>query len=266
VFAFLLDQDVLVDWILVVAGVVIIGYLVYTSVTLPDRVQGKQLLVVVFLFFFHMVFWTLFEQAGGSLTIFTERNVFRFVTPGVVESGIPTSQFQAVNPFYIMVLAPVFSWIWIRLRRKNIEPRTPTKFVLGLLQLAAGYAIIVVGARSFSTEGVVPLIFLMLMYLLHTTGELSLSPVGLSVVTKLSPPKAVGFVMGAWFLSIAFAHKIAGELGKLTAAPPGEAHPTETLKIFTDVYWQWGVLVVLGSAVVLLLLTPLLKKWMHGIH
>jgi POT family proton-dependent oligopeptide transporter len=138
--------------------------------------------------------------------------------------------------------------------------------VLGLLQMAAGYGIIVWGARSFATDGVVPIVFLLLMYLLHTTGELSLSPVGLSVVTKLSPPKAVGFVMGAWFLSIAFAHKIAGELGKLTAAPEDEADPTVLLDIFTNVYWQWGVLVVLGSAVLLLLLTPTLKKWMHGIH
>ena len=257
-FALLLNQELIVDWILIAAGVIIIGYLVATSIRFEDRAQGKQLLVVVVLFFFHMVFWTLFEQAGGSLTLFTDRNVERY--------GIPTSQFQAVNPFYIMTLAPVFSWIWIRLRRMNFEPRTPTKFVLGLLQMAAGYGIIVWGAKSFATDGVVPIAFLLLMYLLHTTGELSLSPVGLSVVTKLSPPKAVGFVMGAWFLSIAFAHKIAGELGKLTAAPDEVTDPTALLDIFTNVYWIWGVLVVLGSAVLLALLTPILKKWMHGIH
>ena len=257
-FAFLLNRQEIVDVVLIAAGVIILGYLVYTSLTLEDRVQGKQLLVVVVLFFFHMVFWTLFEQAGGSLTLFTDRNVARH--------GIPTSQFQSVNAFYIMILAPVSSWIWIKLRQQNKEPRTPTKFFLGLLQMAAGYAIIVWGARSFSTGGVVPMIFLLGMYLLHTTGELSLSPVGLSIVTKLSPQKTVGFVMGAWFLSIAFAHKVAGYLGQLTAAPEGVTDPQVSLDIFSKVYWNWGVLVVLGAAVLLLALIPILKKWMHGIH
>lgn len=257
-FAFLLDRREIVDVLLIAAGVIILGYLVYTSLTLQDRVQGKQLLVVVVLFFFHMVFWTLFEQAGGSLTLFTDRHVERH--------GIPTSQFQSVNAFYIMILAPVSSWIWIKLRQQNKEPRTPTKFFLGLLQMAAGYAIIVWGARSFSAGGVVPMVFLLGMYLLHTTGELSLSPVGLSIVTKLSPQKTVGFVMGAWFLSIAFAHQLAGYLGQRTASPEGVTDPQVSLGVFSDVYWTWGVLVVLGVSVVLLALIPVLKKWMHGIH
>lgn len=271
-FAGLLDHEKVVDWILVVAGILIIGFLIVDSLRSEDKEQGQRQLVVVVLFFFHMIFWALFEQAGGSLTLLTERNVSRY--------GIPTAQFQALNPFYIMILAPVFSWIWIKLRSKKKEPRTPMKFVLGLVQMALGYWMIVIGAQ-FADGGMVPLLFLCLMYLFHTTGELSLSPVGLSVVTKLSTPKAVGFVMGAWFLSIAFAHKIAGELGKLTTADSAgdtigadgqeiavdsaEAL-TASLQGYTDVYMTWGVYVVLGSAAVLLLLSPILKRWMHGIH
>jgi len=253
--AVLLSQETVVSWILIVAGIGILGYLVLSSVKSDDQVSGQRLLVVVVLFFFHMIFWTLFEQAGASLTLFTERYVDRH--------GIPTSQFQALNPFYIMVLAPVFSWIWIRLRKTGKEPRTPMKFVLGLVQMAAGYAVIVWGA-SQAGEAAIPLIFLAVMYLLHTTGELSLSPVGLSVVTKLSPTKVVGFVMGTWFLSIGFAHKIAGELGKLAASPKdGDAGG---MAAFTDMYWTWGVLVVLGSALFLFVLSPILKKWMHDVH
>jgi POT family proton-dependent oligopeptide transporter len=110
------------------------------------------------------------------------------------------------------------------------------------------------------------LAFVMGMYLFHTTGELSLSPVGLSVVTKLSPAKVVGFVMGSWFLSIAFAHKIAGFLGQLIAGPGGEISPDAALTTFSQVYLTWGVYVVLGAAALLLILSPLLRKWMHGIH
>jgi POT family proton-dependent oligopeptide transporter len=165
-----------------------------------------------------------------------------------------------------MLLAPLFSWIWIQLRKRNIEPRTPNKFVLGLAQMAIGYGIIIWGASMFDERAIIPLLFLCLMYLLHTTGELSLSPVGLSVVTKLSPPKVVGFVMGTWFLSIAFAHKVAGALGKLTSSPEAGTEPAEALSAFTSTYWTWGVLVVAGSAVFLLLLSPILKRWMHDIH
>jgi POT family proton-dependent oligopeptide transporter len=132
--------------------------------------------------------------------------------------------------------------------------------------MAIGYGVIVLGARMFlDNEGLVPLIFLIVMYMFHTTGELSLSPVGLSLVTKLSPGRIVGFVMGTWFLSIGFAHKIAGELGKLAAVD--ESLPeVAKLNAFTDVYLTWGVYVVLAATVVLLLLVPILKKWMHGIH
>ena len=136
--------------------------------------------------------------------------------------------------------------------------------------MALGYFVIVWGIRTVlptaDAGGLVPLIFLLGMYLFHTTGELSLSPVGLSVVTKLSPAKVVGFVMGAWFFSIAFAHKIAGELGKIIAEPGANATHQETMASFANVYMTWGVYVVLAAAVLLLLLSPILKKWMHGVH
>jgi len=204
----------------------------------------------------------LFEQAGGSLTILAERHVNLH--------GIEASQLQSLNPLYIILLAPVFAWIWAKLGKAGREPRTPIKFFFGLLQMALGYFVIVWGIKSVvgtgDGSGLVPLIFLLGMYLFHTTGELSLSPVGLSVVTKLSGPKVVGFVMGAWFLSIAFAHKIAGELGKIIAEPGPDATPHDILNAFANVYMTWGVYVVLAAAALLLLLSPIMKKWMHGVH
>ena len=174
--------------------------------------------------------------------------------------------FQSLNPLYIMLLAPVFSWIWLKLNKSNNEPSTPMKFVLGLVQIALGYGAIVLGAQLFGGDGMVPVVFLFLMYLLHTTGELSLSPVGLSMVTKLSPTKIVGFVMGAWFLSISLAHEIAGQLAKLAAKPKEGGDLVDSMNAFTGVYLNWGVFVVGGAALLLLLMVPTLKKWMHGIN
>ncbi len=263
--ASLLNLSDLMSTVLLVISAVIIGYLIFLGVTSEDKKEGQRLLVVVVLFFFHAIFWALFEQAGGSLTLFTLRNVDR----NLFGAEIPASIFQSLNPFYIMILAPLFSWIWITLNKRKMEPSTPMKFVLGLTQLGLGFLVIVLGAKLFANnEGLVSVLFLFVMYLLHTTGELSLSPVGLSMITKLSPDKIVGFVMGAWFLSIALANKIAGEIGKLTAAEDlgDSATALETLQVYSDTYLTWGVYVVLGAAAVLLLLVPTLRKWMHGIH
>jgi len=166
------------------------------------------------------------------------------------------------------VLAPIFSWMWVKLNQRGYEPSTPMKFFLGLLQLGLGFGVIVLGAKFFATEGYVPLIFLAVMYLLHTTGELSLSPIGLSMITKLSPDRIVGFVMGAWFLSIALANNMAGLIGTLTASEdlPENASAMDTLVIYSQTYLTWGVYVVLGASALLLLLVPQLRKWMHGIH
>ncbi|MDX9751226.1 MAG: oligopeptide:H+ symporter, partial [Flavobacteriales bacterium] len=263
VFSFLINSEGVTDWLLFAAGAVCLGYLLFTAFTAEDRVEGQRLFVFLILFFFHMIFWVLFEQAGGSINILTDRYVNR--------AGIEASMFQSVNALFIMLLAPVFNWLWGWLAKNKLEPRTPMKFFYGLIQMAIGYMIIVWGVKVGIANGAgataIPMGFLIGMYLLHTTGELFLSPVGLSVVTKLSPQKVVGFVMGSWFLSIAFAHKVAGKLGQMIASTAtGGDDPKAELMGFMDVYLQWGVYVVLGCAAVLLVLTPTMKKWMHGIN
>jgi len=246
--------------ILLVLSLGILAVLLVMSLK-QDSVEGKQRLwVVMVLFVFHAVFWALFEQAGGSITLFTERNINR--------AGIPAPTFQFFNSLFIILLAPLFSWMWIKMRQKGREPSTPMKFVSGLFFLAVGFGVIVIGAEYFAVDGMVSMAFLIAMYFFHTTGELCLSPVGLSMITKLSPAKAVGFVMGAWFLSISLANKMAGLIGELTASEDvGEAAPpSETLAVYSNTYLIWGVAVVLGSAALLFILVPTLRKWMHGIH
>lgn len=228
-----------------------------------SKEAGQRLWVIVILFIFHSIFWALFEQAGGSITLFTLENVDRVV----LGSEIPTSIFQLLNAFFIMTLAPLFSIMWIKLRANGKEPSTPMKFVLGLAQLALGFGVIVLAAQ-FAVEGLVPIVFLIVMYLFHTTGELSLSPVGLSMITKLSPKRMVGFIMGVWFLSISLANKMAGKIGELTAGSNlGEnATSIETLEVYSSTYLTWGVFVVGSAALVLFFLVPTLRKWMNGIH
>ncbi len=264
--AFLLDQNKLMSSILLILSAIVIGYLLLQAIRNPDRVAGQRLLVVIVLFFFHAVFWALFEQAGGSLTLFAERNINRVIAG----SEIPASLFVSFNPFFIMVLAPLFSWIWIKLNKKGMEPRTPMKFVLGLAQLGLGFLVIVIGAKFFAdANGLVPMAFLAVLYFFHTTGELCLSPVGLSMITKLSPAKIVGFVMGAWFLSISLGNKLAGFIGTLTASAGGDTSQlssAQTLGIYMHTYLIWGVYVVGGIALILVLMTPKLNKWMNGIH
>ncbi|MBU6219738.1 MAG: oligopeptide:H+ symporter [Bacteroidetes bacterium] len=262
VFSFLIQAEEITDYILLLVGFGILGYILFNAFKSDEKEEGQRLLVFMALFFVHMIFWALFEQAGGSINILTDRYVNKH--------GIETSQFQSVNALFIILLAPVFTWIWTVLGRKKLEPRTPMKFFYAMLQIALGYFIIVVGAKSILPEvnegGLIPIVFVLGMYLFHTTGELSLSPVGLSVVTKLSPVKTVGFVMGSWFVSIAFGHKIGGYLGKLIASPPEGATKAMELQSFIDVYMNWGVYIVLGVAAILFFISPTLKKWMHGVH
>lgn len=255
VLAFLINAEEITTWILGLAGVLSLGYILYI-VSQESKEDGQRLLVFLALFFFHMIFWTMFEQAGGSLTVLTDKFVNRH--------GVSASQFQSVNALFIILLAPIFTWIWQTLSKRNTEPGTPMKFFYGLIQMALGYATIVLGIKMIGPAGI-PLIFLMVMYFWHTTGELSISPVGLSVVTKLAPAKIVGLVMGTWFLSISFAHKIAAYLGKLTSNVPDDASQEVALASYTSVYLNWGVYLVLGLALLLLLLVPVLKKWSHGV-
>ncbi|WP_335966473.1 peptide MFS transporter [Galbibacter sp. PAP.153] len=263
--ALMLNLNEVMSTILLVISLLIVGYLLYHALTAKDKATGQRLLVVIVLFFFHAVFWALFEQAGGSITLFTEKNVDRFI----MGTELPASIFQSFNPLFIILLAPLFSYMWLRLNKAGKEPSTPMKFVLGLAQLALGFAIIVIGAKYFAnSEGLVSVAFIAFMYLFHTMGELSLSPVGLSMVTKLSPGKVVGFVMGAWFLSMSIGNKMAGWIGTLTASESIDegAQPMETLGVYANTYLIWGIGVVAGAALILFLLIPLLRKWMHGIH
>lgn len=256
----LVQYQALVGQILGGFGAVILTIILAYSFFKCDPVERDRMMVVSFLIFMSVIFWALFEQAGSSLNLLAERSVDRDVM-GVT---IQASQLQSLNALFIFTLAPFFAILWVSLARRGWEPNTPMKFSLALAQVGLGFMILVYGAGMVGDDGKIALIWIVLLYLLHTTGELCLSPVGLSVVTKLSVAKMVGFMMGAWFLASAAANYIAGQIAKMTAAENGE-NGVEALAKTMDVYWNVGLL-ALGIALALALLSPLLKKGMHGVH
>lgn len=253
----LIYQNDIMDYLLGAVGLLMIGYILYLSFQYPV-VERQRLWVITILLIFTAVFWTFFELAGSALNVFTDNNVSK----NVLGLTLKTSNFQAVNALFIMIFAPVFSIMWTYLAKNNMEPPAPVKFAIGLLLLGCGFLVLNLGV-PMAHEAMIPAMFLILLYLLHTLGELALSPVGLSLVTKLAPVKIVAFMMGFWFLSSSIAHQAGKLISTLTAVDENatkEESLTAAMKVFNDVG-----LVAIGSGVLLFLLTPIIKKWMHGI-
>jgi len=192
----------------------------------------------------------LFEQAGGSFNLYTDRYVDR--------AGVPATLFQSINPIYIIILAPLFAALWIGLGRRGLEPSAPAKFGLALLQVGAGFLIFVWGAQSVGAAAMTPVIFVFLLYLLHTTGELCLSPVGLSAMNRLAPKFMASLIMGAWFYMTAVGNFVAGKIGEATGGEGGEMSKDATLSIYNQIGW---VTVAIGVAV--LAVSPFVRKLMH---
>jgi POT family proton-dependent oligopeptide transporter len=219
----------------------------------------KQRVGVIFVFFVcAALFWAGFEQAGSTFNFFARDYTDRSWLGSWFEDGQhPASWYQSVQPIFVILLSPVFTWIWIALGRRNLDPSAPLKFALGLVQLGLGMGVMAVAAELVvSTHGKVMPTWLMLTYLLHTTGELCLSPVGLSNVTKLSPPRFVGQMMGTWFLGAAIGNLIAGLVGGEVGGGGADAMPGQFMRM---------LFVGGGAGLAVLVLSPLLRRMMGGI-
>lgn len=231
-------------------------------------VQRDRMIVLFILMVFNIMFWALFEQAGTSLTLFADRAVDRQVD--LLNWELPTTNTQAFNPAFIIIFGSVFSVMWVKLDKKGINPNIPLKFAFGLIQLGCGFLVLLIGASMVGPDFKVALIFLVFMYLLHTTGELFISPIGLSMVTKLAPAHLTGTVMGAWFLSFAFANKVAAGLAKLTGAEEGatdgaEMAAQEVMNTYIGTYQTFGIVIV-AVGVLLIFMSGWLNKMMHGVR
>jgi len=159
-----------------------------------------------------ILFWAFYEQAGSSLNVYTERHVDRRLF-GI---AMPAAVFQSLTAIHIIIFGPVMAWLWLRLARLGREPAVLTKFGLGLALLGLGFLILVAGARA-AGGAPTPLIFIVLLYLFHTLGELCLSPIGLAAMTRLAPPQMAGLLMGTWFLATAAGNFTAGLIARASA-------------------------------------------------
>jgi len=248
IWALVQYQDV-IQTLLIISGLALLGYVIYEAFKLEPNARDR-IFAILFLIALNPVFWGLFEQAGGSLNLYTDRFVDR--------AGVPASIFQSINPIYIILLAPLFAWLWTALGKRGLEPSAPAKFGLALLQVGAGFLVFVVGANSVGAGAMTPVMFVFLIYLLHTTGELCLSPVGLSAMNRLAPKFMASLIMGAWFYMTAVGNFVAGKIGEATGGHDGEMTKEGTLQVYNTIGW-WTV----GIAVVVIALSPFVKKLMH---
>lgn len=265
---FLLSESTILGYILGTIMLALVVYFIVAGIRSNDKVQLQRYIAMLILFVANACFWALFEQAGSSLNFFARE----FVTPMVgdmsswQEGGFGI--FQSANPVYILLFAPVFAALWPWLEKRNMNPSIPRKFAFGLIQVSLGFLLLVFAIGNMqNAAGLVPWIFLALCYLLHTTGELCLSPIGLSMVTKLADDKEVGLAMGGWFLSIAMAQYVAGLIAAVASGGTSEGHGAPvaaTITQYSDIYmllFQIG----LGFGIVYLVLAPFINKLMHGV-
>jgi proton-dependent oligopeptide transporter, POT family len=255
----LLNKMLYVTFILSVPGILIWSWIA------GDRREFQMMVAAMVLVTFNVVFWTLFEQAGSSLTLFADRNTDLNVF-GLFSLSAP--QTQNFNPISIVLFAPLMSMLWGFLARRNMEPSIPVKFALALIGVGAGFLFLVWGSTFAGDDFKISLWWLAGLYLIHSLAELCISPVGLSMITKLSIARIVGLMMGVWFLSISVAQSLAGLLAQSASVDTVGGQVTNlrvSLETYTATYQTYGVYTVIVG-VVLLLISPLIKRFMHGVR
>ena len=289
---FMVQRNALVGWVLAAATVASLLFILYVIVKVCEsKAQRERMMLALVLIFGSVVFFTLFEQAGTSLNLFADRNVDLSITPhafqflgmtvgtpaqlaaaGITPSGmwidatITAAQTQSFNAGFILIFAPIMAALWAFLAKRNLDPNPTMKFGLGLLQVGLGFMVVVWGAGMANSAFQMPLLLLGLLYLFHTTGELFLSPVGLSEITKLSMAKVVSFMMAVWFLASSIAQYVGGWIAGLAGTEtvggqvlnPGLALQT-SLEVF-KLLGLWGM----GIGVAFIAISFVIKGWSHG--
>ncbi len=260
VWLFVQNHDAVEQTLKVASGLMLL-YLVFYMFTYCTWVEAQRLILAIILIGSSVVFWTLFEQAGSSLNQFADRHTD--LHPGGIE--VTATQVQSVNSGLILILAPIFSFLWAVLGRMNLDPNPALKFGLALVQAGAGFYVLVWGSQFADANFQVPLFVLALCYLLHTTGELCISPVGLSQMTKLSPTALISTVMATWFLASSVAHMAAGFLAQMTAADTVAGQVLDPAKAFATYMNTFEFIGQIGLAAggVLIVLSPILRYLAH---
>lgn len=240
------------------------GILIWSAI-IGEKREFQMMLAAMVMIVFNVVFWTLFEQAGSSLTLFADRNTDLSVF-GLFSITAPQTQF--FNALFIVLFAPVLSILWTKLAARGLEPSVPVKFAIALMGVGAGFLFLVWGASMVGPTFKVAIWWLAGLYLIHSIAELCISPVGLSMITKLSIARVVGLMMGVWFLSISVAQYVAGIVAQIASVDTVGGQVTNlsvSLATYTHTFVTIGwIAVALGIA--LLAISPFIRRWMHGVQ
>jgi proton-dependent oligopeptide transporter, POT family len=255
----IVQNHTIVEMILIAASIAALVRIIYFAINKATKIERDRLFVLTILIIFSVIFWALFEQAYTSMNLFADRVIDRTV----FGRELPASWFLSLNALFIILFAPVFAWIWVELEKFNKNPNALNKFGLGIVLAGIGFGFLVLGCKGVSEGGQVAPIYLVLAYAFHSWGELCVSPVGLSSVTRYSPVRIVGFMMGVWFLATAGAEYIAGLLAKIasvdTSAPDSANGAVGAYENLFSILFYMGL--IFGG--VLLAITPFLKRFLH---
>lgn len=260
IYIMITDTDY-TDMFMYIIGPVTLVYLIY-EMTKYSRAENKKLIAALVFIFFSIVFWAFFEQSGGSLSLFAKDNLhenllFFNIDPNVVNNSS--------NSFFVVLFSPLLGLLWLGLAKRKIEPNAVVKFGLGFLFLAGAFYLFYYTRFFMDENGKTSLDVFTLAYLVITFGELCLSPIGLSLMTKLSPKPLWGVMMGMWFLASAYGQYVAGILGAGMTTANEKAPLTEKLMSYTDGYKQLAIY-ALVAGLILLVISPLVKKLMQEVR
>ncbi len=249
----MLSQARIVGWLLMGLMLVLTVYFVGSGMRSGDKVQLHRYIAMLLLFLAKILFWGMFEQAGSSLNFFAKDHV---------DAPFDFTLFQSANPLFIILLAPVFAWLWPRLEKRRLNPSIPRKFAIALILVAIGFTTLVLTIQqAMQGDGRIGWQMLMLAYMINTMGELCLSPIGLSMVTKLAAPKETGLAMGAWFLCTAIGNYVAGAVASVASGGGAASGLSQYAETYTHIAWAG-----FGFGIAFLLFAPLINKLMHGVR
>jgi proton-dependent oligopeptide transporter, POT family len=254
------------DWVgYILGGLGILMALYLASIALKsESTVRQQMFVLLLLLCCSVLFWMCFEQAGNSLNFFAKQHI-NPLTLGTW--SMPAEWFQSVNSIFIVSFGPIFAALWVILDRRRMNPSIPAKFGIALVLVALGFVLLISGIKGADANGKISWIFLAGLYMVHTFGELCLSPVGLSMVTKLAPARITGMVMGAWFMSIAIGNFLAAKIssGAGAAIDAAKDKPgSEKIGLYADAFMPI-IYTALAVGIVMFLISRLVNKWMHGV-
>jgi POT family proton-dependent oligopeptide transporter len=249
------------DYFMYTIGVVAIGYFIFELLKLGEFSLQKKLIAAFSFIFFYFLFNAIYEQSGGSLSLFAKDNLTNNLLVFTID---PNAVNNSANTLFVIILSPLIGLLWLWLAKKKLEPNTLIKFGIGFLFLSASFYIFYYTKFFANAEGMTSLNVFAFAYFITTIGELCLGPIGMSIITKLSPKRLFGMMMGLWFLAAAFGQLAAGKLGAAISQSNNGTTLSSKLQSYTDGYYQLAIYSLIAG-VILIAISPLLKKLMQEV-